>query len=224
MRKEQKTLNITGDMPTITAINLRGTAAETTGEYLPMPRTLTDSLNPFYNNSTDWQQEIFRPSRFKDANIALSAGSEQNTYHLSADYYDESGIIKGTGFKRSSLNYNGTCHPSRRWRFSSLINLSQTDLDRGNVLIGEQAGISNDYPSFLYPSASSQYYKDFAAAYEQRKNDNRVRSMLAAPQGSFGITDYLNITSRTAANYQAGRKNGFSPAALNIDKLPSAVF
>ena len=75
----------------------------------PVPSTsnglfFQDSLNPFYNNSTNFFPMYYHKGKVTNANIQSYGGSENIAYSLGLGYYNESGILKGSGFNRIDLN------------------------------------------------------------------------------------------------------------------------
>ena len=68
------------------------------------PNALT-SLKGF---STDWQDSILRRGVATNHNIAFSGGSAQTQYRASLNYFDQQGVVRGTGLKRyqGRLNAN----------------------------------------------------------------------------------------------------------------------
>ncbi|WP_157718067.1 TonB-dependent receptor [Gramella sp. MAR_2010_147] len=60
-------------------------------------------LNNLSNVQTDWQDEIFRAAGIQNHTLTFSGGTDGSSYSASANYFDQDGIIKGTGQKRGSL-------------------------------------------------------------------------------------------------------------------------
>ena len=52
----------------------------------------------------DWLKEVLSPAAISDYNLSVSGGGERNTYFLSGEYFDQKGTIKGSSFKRYSVN------------------------------------------------------------------------------------------------------------------------
>ncbi|NTE03584.1 SusC/RagA family TonB-linked outer membrane protein [Agrobacterium tumefaciens] len=99
-----------------------------------LPYLLTDSLNPAFNGNTDWQDLFYQVGKINDNNLSITGGSDNGmTYRFSGGYYNEQGIIKGTGFKRYSSRINLT---SRALNKKLMINpqfyYSSADRARGN--------------------------------------------------------------------------------------------
>lgn len=90
-----------------------GTMNSLSGKYQPSPE---DFLNPGmrfdeYGNQTyvgiaDWQDLIFQGGFSQEYNISVSGGSDKGWHSFSANYLDQEGIIKNSGFTRYSLRAN----------------------------------------------------------------------------------------------------------------------
>ncbi len=74
-----------------------GTVREQNGD------ELQDSLNPFYNNSTNFYKYYFQATKSTECQYPnITIGSERNDlFRPGLGYYDEEGILKGTGYSRS---------------------------------------------------------------------------------------------------------------------------
>ncbi|CAG5006269.1 TonB-dependent receptor P3 [Dyadobacter sp. CECT 9275] len=55
---------------------------------------------------TDWMDEMLRNSRMSSYNLSLLAGKDKFTSATTVGYYDESGVMLNTGYKRFSLRSN----------------------------------------------------------------------------------------------------------------------
>ena len=63
---------------------------------------------------TNWQSALFRPTTLQKYSVGLSGGTEKSTYYLSGEYFNQKGIVEGSGFKR----YNGRLNlenQTRNW-------------------------------------------------------------------------------------------------------------
>ena len=54
---------------------------------------LQDSLNPFFNNQTNWWDYAFRKGEITYANLQASGGSKRFTYMMGAGWFAETGIM-----------------------------------------------------------------------------------------------------------------------------------
>lgn len=60
-----------------------------------------------YNNNTDWQKEIFKPSVLQKYHFFLKGGDDIATYNISTGYIQQDGIYENTGYNRFNLRING---------------------------------------------------------------------------------------------------------------------
>ena len=83
------------------------------GEYEPTPE---DFLNPGWHEDeygnrqwvegTNWLDEILQDAFTQEYNISVSGGSEKSTYAFSANYTDQTGIIRNSGYDRFAVRAN----------------------------------------------------------------------------------------------------------------------
>ncbi len=68
--------------------------------------------SPLYANidllgtGTNWQKEIFQSADIENYQLSLSGGKEGLTYYISGNFFNQQGIVIGSGFKRKSLRAN----------------------------------------------------------------------------------------------------------------------
>lgn len=100
---------------------------------------------------TDWMGEILSPASVQSHNLSFSGGNDQSTYFLSANYYDEDGIIGGdkANFKRYTINLSGT-HRINNWLEAyakmNYSNRTRTNIDENNEFGGVVAMAANIDP------------------------------------------------------------------------------
>ena len=70
----------------------------------PVPAIWNDSY--YATQRTDWQDALFGTGNTNNADIAIREGSSKSKYSLSANYFDDQGIITNSYFKRISGSFN----------------------------------------------------------------------------------------------------------------------
>ncbi|GAB3493193.1 TonB-dependent receptor [Spirosoma knui] len=78
-------------------------------DYLPTPEA---------NANTNWFDQAFRPATNTLAELSASGGNDKTRFFLSGNYYQEDGILKGTGLNRFGLRLNFSHNLSDRFRVS----------------------------------------------------------------------------------------------------------
>jgi TonB-linked SusC/RagA family outer membrane protein len=202
----------------------RSGASKVGGGFTDVPIELTDSLNSFYNNSTDWQKLFFKNANLKNINLGISGATENASYRLGADYYDEGGIVLGSGFKRYSLTYSGVFKPSSKLTITGRANLSQTDASQRRGDTYNAAVVGNNFSSSFRPGPESGFFDAYLESYNKGVNIDLTRKILAQLEASYDILKWLNVTSRASANYGFYRTRGFSPSAVNQDLKSSSSY
>ena len=68
-------------------------------------RLAEDVLSPS-GVDVDWQDVVFRSAMVQTHNLSVSGGSDNSSYYISGNFFDQDGIIEKLNFKRYSLRVN----------------------------------------------------------------------------------------------------------------------
>lgn len=94
----------------------------------PPASVATGTFNP--NINTDWQDQVLRNGNLQDYNLTLSGGSKTGTYLISGSYFNNTGYVRGSDFKRGSLRINTR---SELGRFTIGENIVLTNSNGSNI-------------------------------------------------------------------------------------------
>lgn len=191
---------------------------------------LQDSLNPFYNNSTNFFPVYFEKAKITNANIQTYGGSERFNYGIGLGYYDESGILKGTGFTRIDLNSNLSVNPVKKLTVDLRFNASLTNRKRGEQSEGLSSGSSvetvpgDPYKlSSLYPGEGTEVWNSILEKLSGTKEKNRSVRLRANFKLDYHLIEGLNISTSLATDYSIHRRNYFLPSYLSSDKYSNSI-
>ncbi|MEX2569452.1 MAG: TonB-dependent receptor [Cyclobacteriaceae bacterium] len=86
---------------------------------------------PFSNpasigEGTDWQNEIFRSSAIQDHQLSLSGGNENTKYFISANYFNQEGVIINSGMERYSIRLNVDQKINEKIQFNQSLTFNRT--------------------------------------------------------------------------------------------------
>jgi len=139
-----------------------------------LPQMLTDSLNPAFNNATNWQGLFYRKGYIHNVDLSIAGATDAINYRFSLNNYDENGVLYGTGFKRYSFRSNIDYQINKK--LSTEVNISFSRVDR-------QPGLGNDphevNPLSGFQQPSSLYYTNdtdiarYRGDYDQLRNQDR---------------------------------------------------
>jgi len=62
---------------------------------------------------TNWWKAVFGTGQFRDANLAVSGGGEDNAYHVSFNYLDQEGTAAFTRLQRGGVRVNTSFHVNK---------------------------------------------------------------------------------------------------------------
>ncbi|TYR38463.1 TonB-dependent receptor [Sphingobacterium phlebotomi] len=138
----------------------------------------------------DWQELAFRHAQTNDQAISIQGGTEKNRMALSASYYDEQGIITGSGLNRISLHGNLDQRISDKVSIVSNLTYTRTNHDR-------QSGILSSFvmaPPTTGPYDDGGDYTDFRTLYPFSFSGQNN------PEAQIRERSYLWKSNRTMAN------------------------
>jgi TonB-linked SusC/RagA family outer membrane protein len=123
---------------------------------------LSDSLNAYYNNNTDWQDVFYRITYNQTHNLNFSGGDSRLNYKVNASVYDEEGIITNTNFNTYSIRTGMGYRPNDRFTISTNVNAGISLNSSGSGSLLEQTGVATGAnttsllpPPSLYTSSSA---------------------------------------------------------------------
>lgn len=177
---------------------------------------LSDSLNPYYNNSTDWQAVFYKPTYNQTHNINASGGDVTYNYKINGSYYNERGIIQNTGFSRYSLNMNSEYRPSQRFRLATVMSGSFGAQKTGSGNAITQGGVASAASaSTLLPSPSSSFIGPDIVSSLAGRNDNRTTDLRTTLDLDFELFRGLRASNQFSYSYIGTRTDNFTPAIAN---------
>ncbi|WP_423147104.1 SusC/RagA family TonB-linked outer membrane protein [Rubrolithibacter danxiaensis] len=114
-----------------------------------------DSVGEFKNpgllgHGTDWQDEIYQRGATMSHQLSFSGGSDKTTYYFSGGYFDQTGTLIETGFKRYTLRAN-IDQQVTKWLKAGF----STNLSRSNQKIGLSDGFDAVTSTVLYNSPAT---------------------------------------------------------------------
>ena len=93
------------------------------------------AINPDWRNpqsvlNTDWQDAVLRTAVTQSYNISVSGGGEKSSNRISFGYFDQEGIIIGSGFERFTARLNSDFNITDNLKVGVRLNTSFTNNDK----------------------------------------------------------------------------------------------
>ena len=179
---------------------------------------LVDSLNPYYNNSTDWQSVFYGTTYNQTHNLTVDGGDEKFNYKTNFKLFNSQGILANTGFNSYTATMNMGYNPSKKFRlfFNVQSTLGKRSSGGGNGLM--QQGVANtaNTSSLLPGPTVFQATSGIASAFSV-KNDNATKNLRANAEFSFMPINGLSFTSNGSYDFTRSTDDTFTPAVANTN-------
>ena len=122
-----------------------GNGSEYNAKYIDQ---LQDSLNSFYNNSTNWFKRFFQTGKVITANVQSLYGTDRFNSIVGAGFYDETGILRYSGFTRFNFMTNLGFKPIERFNIEVHLSLAYARRKRNqgessNLIMGDGQNLVN---------------------------------------------------------------------------------
>lgn len=183
---------------------------------------LQDSLNSFYNNSTDFFKYYYQTGKITNANVQTFGGGERTTYSIGGGYYGEDGILKGSAYDRINLMGNFSVNPLKYLTVDFRTSLSYSDRSKGGNK-SSSLGRGNDIEtipgdafslSTLLPGNNPAVESVLTSLQSMTEKNNSLRL-----RSTFGlkvdILKNLSVSSNVSLDYSQNTRNLFIPSHLN---------
>ncbi|GAA4306803.1 TonB-dependent receptor [Mucilaginibacter gynuensis] len=177
---------------------------------------LADSLNAYYNNSTNWQDVFYATTYNQSHNVGMDGGDPKFNYKANVGYFSQKGVIKNTGFDRYSLNMNMQVRPNDKFEFNGFLFGSVGSQAKGDGLGILQSGVAaNGQASSLLPPPSFYQASTGVLSALRTDNSNSTRNLRTNVSGRYEFIAGLAVSSSISYDYTSNAESTFTPAAAN---------
>lgn len=166
---------------------------------------------------TDWQDVIFRTAPMANYGVSATGGNEKTRFFISGNYFDQQGILIGTGFKRLNTRVNLDHTINNKFNIGTSIGLNYSTSDR---VEGDQSlhgplpnGISTPaiFPVFNDDGTYNQDgpYSNALSIANEATNKNYTYRVIANIFGEYQILPGLSFTSKWGVDFYNLREHAF---------------
>lgn len=184
-----------------------------------MSPLLADSLNAYYNNSTDWQSIFYGNQLSHQQNLDFSGGQQTFNYKVNLGFFDQNGVIANTGLKRYTTQSNMQYRTDDdRFVMRAIItgSLARSSMGSGNAL--NQSGVANSVNSTsLLPSPSLFSGSIDALSALAVHDDSKTGVLRPQLDLEYEPIKGLRLSSSGSFEYTINTRDRFTPEELNSD-------
>lgn len=170
---------------------------------------------------TNWQDALFRNTLLQKYSLGLSGGNDKTTFYLGTEYFDQEGVVKGSGFKRYSVRLN-VDNQTRSWlKIGTNLNVAQTkqvvNTSNGqllNIAIRQNPAVpvTNPDGSWGGPTTTQFQITNPVALAAINNNYNRSMSFIGGIYADINLMKGLVFRNELNTSYQYTNSYVFNPS------------
>lgn len=182
---------------------------------------------------TDWQNAIYKNGKIANHQLSFSGGHEKTNYYFSANYFNQSGTVIGSGFKRYSTRIN-LDQQVKPWLRAGV----STNLSRTNQQIALTDGTETPLTVVLYNSpatpirgANGEFItttnlgtNTFGASNGNPIATAQLRDVRAEQSKAYGnlyadvsFLKYFSLRNELGYDFQLSQNSAFQPLYVNSE-------
>jgi len=176
---------------------------------------LTDSLNPAFNNNTDWQGLFLQSANINNVHVSIGMAMEKFLYRFSVQRYYEEGVMMGFENENLTPRLLLQVNPMDNFRFESNIFAGFTKAKHGS---GDDA--KYPFTTWGFPSSFYEMTDTERSVYTGRYNGLLDKDNTFSLNGNFAGTvsrflmDGLSLRSQFSFNVNNNTRDLYRPALL----------
>jgi TonB-dependent starch-binding outer membrane protein SusC len=170
---------------------------------------------------TNWQKALFRRTLLQKYSLSLSGGTDKTTFYLGAEYFNQEGALKGSGFKRYSLRLNLDNQANKWLKIGTSLNIGSTNevvnISNDNLLntaISQNPSIpvTNPDGSWGGPVTTQYQYSNPIALSQINDNRNKTLGLNGSLYAAITLPRGFSLYNELNSYYQFSNSYRFNPS------------
>ena len=205
----------------------RQQVAELYDQYAPygqfMPTMYTDITNPFYNNSSNWQDYLFNTSLTQAYNGSVRGAGDFGQYSVSLGYMDSEGILFNTGFERYNTLTNTTFNAlNSKLVVNTTLALSRTDQSKNPDNFTDDKGNLSSINSSLLPLPNTPLVKGLNG-YDIGTDNNVNDRIRLSTDATLDVFRTLSYNIRYSFEYTRAMRDKYNESRRTLKASNSST-
>ena len=168
-----------------------------------------------------WQDALFRNTLLQKYGLALSGGNDKTTFYLGTEYFDQEGVVQGSGFKRYSIRMN-IDNQTKKWlKVGTNLSVAQTkesvntsNGDLLNIAISQNPSVpvTNPDGSWGGPTTTQYQFSNPVALSQINENQNKAMVFNGGVYATLNLFKGFSFHNEINAYYQSSNSYRFNPS------------
>ena len=180
--------------------NYQGSRYGNTHSYNSWGAPLSESGSRYYDNIGDF----FQTGGIWDTNLSIAAGNKNGNFYFSGSYFDQTGIVPETGYKKTTFRFNG----EQRYKiFTVTANAAYSDARTAKTLTGAalygSSGTGALYAVYNWPTSEpmTRYMNEDGTRYRMFGDEIQPWEEMDNPYWIINKNPMKDNTERFTGNF-----------------------
>ncbi|MFN8206553.1 MAG: TonB-dependent receptor [Bacteroidales bacterium] len=171
--------------------------------------------------NNDWQDLVTRKGRLQNYHLNFSGGGIHHNFYIASGYFNQEGIMRGTGYQRLTLTANADFQ-LKRFRLGESLHISQLSQQLENNTLGaalESAPIMPVYDplnrgGFAGPSEKTTGNNNSTNVLAEnllREKHNRISRIFGGIYAAYDFTPWLTFQTNLSGDFSMNYSHEFGP-------------
>lgn len=195
-------------------------------EYQNEGAILNSSVPPYDLNNlpegTDWQEVGMRNAYVNDNNISIQGGGKETQYYMSANYFNQQGVLLSNEFKRNNFRILLDQKISSFLKVGINLNYSHLFYDNPKYSAWQLHNLNpvtsayDEDGNYTYRHADGELFSNPLASAEMETDENIIDRLLAISNVEIDFLKAFSFKTSLSANYTFNTRNVYLPGSLPI--------
>ncbi|MBP5715726.1 MAG: TonB-dependent receptor [Bacteroidales bacterium] len=170
---------------------------------------------------TDWQDEAYRTGFVQNHNLSITGGTQKTRYAVSANWYDQEGIILNTDFQRLSARVNLDSELTKYVKVGvnltisrNTANVAPSGIVSSLLLMPPTATIYEADGSYTLRNPFENIFSNPIASLREQTNKTKNLRILGTGFGEWKLADGLKLKILAGADVTSGDEYNYVPSYI----------
>ncbi|AEE49701.1 SusC/RagA family TonB-linked outer membrane protein [Haliscomenobacter hydrossis] len=185
------------------------------------PAFYTQAQIDALQGGTDWQAAAFKKAPIQNHQLTFSGGDDKTRYAISANYFKQDGILRGSDFDRYSLRLNLDRSISEKFKVGTNLTASRTSANEANssvvstlLLLPPTVSIYDANGNYTLQSPFEVALGNPIATLEQEINKTTTFRLLGSFSAEYTILENLVAKVLVGGDIINNKQNRYIPSSL----------
>lgn len=185
------------------------------------PAFYTQAQIDALQGGTDWQAAAFKKAPIQNHQLTFSGGDDKTRYAISANYFKQDGILRGSDFDRYSLRLNLDRSISEKFKVGTNLTASRTSANEANssvvstlLLLPPTVSIYDANGNYTLQSPFEVALGNPIATLNQEINTTTTFRLLGSFSAEYNILENLVAKILVGGDIINNKQNRYIPSSL----------